>query len=156
MEREDRPGEKRKVRSIALEGGKITSSSKTEMAGKEKSKLFPKDIGMIVNDFLLENFSEIVDYNFTAEVEEQFDEIALGNLKWNGMLDKFYTTFHKTVENTLEKKDKKTGVRVLGNHPETGEPVSVKMGRYGPVAQIGDSANDDKPRFASLQKSQLH
>jgi len=155
VERADRPGEKRKVSSVALEGGKISSSSKTEMAGKEKSKLFPKDIGMIVNDFLLENFSEIVDYNFTADVEEQFDEIAVGNIKWNGMLDKFYTPFHQTVENTLGKKDKKTGVRILGNHPETGEPVSVKMGRYGPVAQIGDSANDEKPRFASLQKSQL-
>jgi DNA topoisomerase-1 len=155
VSREDRPGEKRKITSVILEGTKITSSSKTEMAGKEKSKLFPMDIGMIVNDFLLENFSEIVDYNFTADVEAQFDEIALGNIKWNGMLDKFYTTFHKTVESTLEKKDKKTGVRVLGNHPETGEPVSVKMGRYGPVAQIGDSANDEKPRFASLQKNQL-
>ena len=153
--REDRPGEKRKVRIITLFQEKITSSSKTEITGKEKSKLFPKDIGMIVNDFLIENFSEIVDYNFTADVEGQFDEIALGNLKWTGMLEKFYTSFHKTVENTLEKKDKKTGIRLLGNHPETGETVSVKMGRYGPVVQIGDSANDDKPRFASLLKNQL-
>jgi len=153
--REDRAGEKRKVRSVALSQGKILSSAKTEITGKEKSKLFPKDIGMIVNDFLIENFSEIVDYNFTAEVEEQFDEIALGNMKWTGMLEKFYSSFHKTVENTLEKKDKKTGSRLLGTHPETGEPVSVKMGRYGPVVQIGDSANEDKPRFASLLKNQL-
>lgn len=153
--REDRPGEKRKVRSVTLSEGKISSSSKTEIAGKEKSKLFPKDIGMIVNDFLVENFSEIVDYHFTAEVEEQFDEIALGNLKWTGMLEKFYSSFHKTVENTLEKKDKKTGVRILGTLPETGETVSVKMGRYGPVVQIGDSANEEKPRFASLLKNQL-
>lgn len=153
--REDRPGEKRKVRAIALAGGKIVSSSKTEIAGKEKSKLFPMDIGMIVNDFLLDNFSEIVDYNFTAEVEEQFDEIALGNLKWDGMIGKFYLSFHKTVEDSLEKKDKKTGARVLGSHPETGETISVKMGRYGPVAQIGDAANGDKPKYASLQKGQL-
>jgi DNA topoisomerase-1 len=153
--REDRPGEKRKVRSVLLSQGKISSSSKTEITGKEKSKLFPKDIGMIVNDFLLENFSEIVDYHFTAEVEEQFDEIAVGNLKWTGMLETFYSSFHKTVENSLEKKDKKTGARTLGIHPETGEPVSVKMGRFGPVVQIGDSANDDKPRFASLLKNQL-
>jgi DNA topoisomerase-1 len=125
------------------------------MAGKEKSKLFPQDIGIIVNDFLLENFSEIVDYNFTAEVEEQFDEIALGNLKWTGMIEKFYTPFHKTVTNTLEKKERKTGVRVIGNHPETGEPVTVRMGRYGPVAQIGESGNDEKPRYASLSKNQL-
>ena len=110
---------------------------------------------MIVNDFLVENFSVIVDFNFTAEVELQFDEIAEGNLKWTEMLDKFYSSFHKTVENSLEKKDKKTGSRVLGIHPETGEPVSVKMGRYGPVVQIGDKNDDAKPRFASLLKSQL-
>jgi DNA topoisomerase-1 len=153
--REDRPGEKRKVRSVVLSNGKLTSASKSEIAGKEKSKLFPKDIGMIVNDFLLEHFTAIVDYNFTAEVEEQFDEIALGNLKWTSMIDTFYSTFHKTVEDTLEKKDTRKGARLLGNHPETGEPVTVRMGRYGPFVQVGDSANDDKPRFASLQKNQL-
>jgi DNA topoisomerase-1 len=153
--KEDRPGEKRIVRSIELIRGKISSSSKTEITGKEKSKLFPKDIGMIVNDFLVENFSVIVDFHFTAEVEEQFDEIAEGKLKWTGMLDKFYSSFHKTVEDSLEKKDKKTGARVLGNHPENGEPVSVKMGRYGPVVQIGEQTDDAKPKFASLLKSQL-
>ena len=155
VSREDRPGEKRQIKIITLLKGKLTASVKTEIAGKEKSKLFPQDIGMIVNDFLVENFSEILDYHFTAEVEEQFDEIALGNLKWTGMIEKFYSPFHKTVTNTLEKKERKTGVRVLGNHPETGEPITVRMGRYGPVAQIGDSANDEKPRFASLSKNQL-
>jgi DNA topoisomerase I len=155
VSREDRPGEKRQIKIITLLKGKMAASTKTEIAGKEKSKLFPQDIGMIVNDFLIENFSEIVDYHFTAEVEEQFDEIALGNLKWTGMIDKFYSPFHKTVTNTLEKKERKTGIRVLGNHPETGEPVTVRMGRYGPVAQIGDSENDNKPRFASLSKNQL-
>jgi DNA topoisomerase-1 len=153
--REDRPGEKRKVRSVILAEKKISQSSKTEVAGKEKSKLFPKDIGMIVNDFLIENFSDIVDYNFTADVEKQFDEIALGKLKWTGMLEKFYSPFHKTVVDTLEKKDKKTGIRVLGKHPESGETVSVKMGRFGPVVQIGDATNGDKPKFASLLKNQL-
>ena len=153
--REDRPGDKRQIKIITLLNGKLASTTKTEIAGKEKSKLFPQDIGMIVNDFLIENFSEIVDYHFTAEIEEQFDEIALGNLKWTGMIEKFYTPFHKTVISTLEKKERKTGVRVLGNHPETGEPVTVRMGRFGPVAQIGDSGNDEKPRFASLSKSQL-
>jgi len=152
---EDRPGEKRQIKIITLLKGKFATSTKTEVTGKEKSKLFPQDIGMIVNDFLIENFSEIVDYHFTAEVEEQFDEIALGNIKWTGMLEKFYSPFHKTVINTLEKKERKTGVRVLGNHPETGEPVTVRMGRFGPVAQIGDSENVEKPRFASLSKSQL-
>jgi DNA topoisomerase I len=155
VSREDRPGEKRNIKIISLLKGKVTNSTKTEIAGKEKSKLFPQDIGMIVNDFLMENFSEIVDYHFTAEVEEQFDEIALGNLKWTGMIDKFYTPFHKTVTNTLEKKERKTGVRVLGNHPETGEPITVRMGRFGPVAQIGETGNDEKPRFASLSKNQL-
>jgi DNA topoisomerase-1 len=155
VSREDRPGEKRQIKIITLLKGKLTSSTKTEIAGKEKSKLFPQDIGMIVNDFLIENFSEIVDYHFTAEVEEQFDEIALGNLKWTGMLQTFYTPFHKTVTNTLENKERKTGVRVLGNHPETGEPITVRMGRFGPVAQIGDSNNEEKPRYASLSKNQL-
>ncbi len=153
--KEDRPGEKRKIRLLELKDGKVTSSTKTEVTGKEKSKLFPKDIGMIVNDFLVENFKEIVDFHFTAEVEMQFDEIAEGKLKWTGMLGKFYTPFHKTVESSLENKNKKTGARVLGNHPETGEPVSVKMGRYGPVVQIGEQNNETKPRFASLLKSQL-
>ena len=155
VSREDRPGEKRQIQIITLQHGNYANSTKTEITGKEKSKLFPQDIGMIVNDFLMENFSEIVDYNFTAEVEEQFDEIALGNLKWTGMIEKFYSPFHKTVTNTLEKKERKTGVRVLGNHPETGEPITVRMGRFGPIAQIGDSGNDEKPRFASLSKNQL-
>ena len=153
--REDRPGEKRLVKIITLEKGKAATSSKTEITGKEKSKLFPQDIGMIVNDFLMENFSDIVDYHFTAEVEEQFDEIALGKLKWTDMLHSFYGPFHKTIENTLEKKDRSTGARVLGNHPETGEPVSVRMGRFGPLAQIGSSENGSKPRFAGLAKNML-
>jgi DNA topoisomerase-1 len=153
--REDRPGEKRQIRIISLSGGKLSSVNKTEVTGKEKSKLFPQDIGMIVNDFLLENFPEIVDYNFTAEVEEQFDTIAAGKMPWTGMLDRFYSSFHKTVEASLEKKNKKTGVRILGKHPDTGEQVIVKMGRFGPVAQIGDVENGEKPRFAALTRNQL-
>lgn len=153
--REDRPGEKRLLKVITLSKGKYSTTAKTEAAGKEKSKLFPQDIGMIVNDFLLENFSEIVDYNFTADVEEQFDKIAEGKLKWTGMIDKFYSSFHKTVEESLEKKNRQTVIRILGTHPETGEKVSVKMGRFGPVAQIGDTTNGGKPRFASLAKNQL-
>ena len=155
VSREDRPGEKRNIKIITLHNGKFANSIKSELSGKEKSKLFPQDIGMIVNDFLIENFSEIVDYHFTAEVEEQFDEIATGNLKWTGMMEKFYNPFHKTITNALEKKDRKTGGRLLGNHPETGEPVTVRMGRFGPVAQIGETGNDEKPRFASLTKNQL-
>ncbi|HKK42991.1 MAG TPA: type I DNA topoisomerase [Bacteroidales bacterium] len=155
VSREDRPGEKRQIKILTLSMGKISSTAKTEVAGKEKSKLFPQDIGMIVNDFLLENFSEILDYHFTAEIEEQFDEIALGKLRWTNMISKFYTPFNNTVTNTLEKRERKTGTRLLGNHPETGEPVTVRMGRFGPVAQIGESGNDEKPRFASLNKNQL-
>ncbi len=153
--REDRPGEKRLSKVLTLEKGKVSASTKPEITGKEKSKLFPQDIGMIVNDFLIENFPVIVDYHFTAEVEEQFDEIAAGKLKWTSMLHGFYGPFHKTIENTLEKKDRKTGGRLLGNHPETGEPVTVRMGRFGPVAQIGSSDNGSKPRFASLAKNML-
>lgn len=155
VSREDRSGEIRHIKIVTLQNGEIASSTKTEITGKEKSKLFPQDIGMIVNDFLIENFSEIVDYHFTAEVEEQFDEIALGSLKWTGMIEKFYTPFHKTVTNTLETKERKTSVRILGNHPETGEQITVRMGRFGPVAQIGETGNDEKPRFASLSKNQL-
>lgn len=153
--REDRPGEQRDIKILNLRKAKISSTTKTEVAGREKSKLFPQDIGMIVSDFLIENFPEIVDYNFTAEIEEQFDEIAGGKLQWTGMLDKFYHPFHETVVSTLEKKERKTGVRILGNHPETGEPVSVRMGRFGPVAQIGTTENDQKPKFASLPKNLL-
>jgi len=153
--REDRPGEKRQLKIVSLSKGKISSAVRTEAAGKEKSKLFPQDIGMIVNDFLMENFPEIVDYNFTAEVEEQFDKIADGGLKWTAMLKKFYAPFHKTVENTLEKTTRKTAVRILGTDPATGEQVSVRMGRFGPVAQIGEQSEGNKPRFASLGKNQL-
>ncbi|HOU95217.1 MAG TPA: type I DNA topoisomerase [Bacteroidales bacterium] len=153
--REDRPGEKRKISVLELSDGKVSKSSKIEMAGKEKSKLFPRDIGMIVNDFLMENFSGIVDYNFTAEVEEQFDKIASGQLLWNKMLENFYDSFHIAVKESLEKKNRKKFSRVLGTHPVSGKTISVKMGRYGPVAQVGDPEKGEKPQFASLQKNQL-
>ena len=152
--KEDRPGENRVIGYLVLSNGKITSTPKNEMAGKEKSKLFPRDIGIIVNDFLMSNFSDIIDYHFTALVEKQFDEIAEGAIKWPIMLKEFYIPFHTNVSNSLAN-DKKTGSRILGNHPETGEPISVRMGRYGPVAQIGIAENDEKPKFASLLKSQL-
>ena len=153
--REDRPGEKREIRTHTLEKGAIKSLVKTEMAGREKAKLFPLDIGMIVNDFLVDNFSAIVDFQFTATIEKQFDDIAEGNLIWTKMLDDFYNEFHKTVEASLAKTEKKTGARILGTHPESGEPVSVKMGRYGPVVQIGEASEEKKPKYASLLKSQL-
>jgi DNA topoisomerase-1 len=153
--REDRPGEKRDIRTHSLEKGSIKSLVKSEMAGREKAKLFPLDIGMIVNDFLVDNFSAIVDFQFTATIEKQFDDIAEGNLVWTRMLDDFYHGFHQTVEASLSKTEKKTGARILGTHPVSGEPVSVKMGRYGPVVQIGDASEEKKPKYASLLKSQL-
>ncbi|MBO7522619.1 MAG: type I DNA topoisomerase, partial [Bacteroidales bacterium] len=141
VQREDRPGEKREVKILTLQKGKLTSSTKTEMAGKEKAKLFPQNIGMVVNDFLVNNFPKIVDYHFTAEVEEQFDDVAEGKMLWTNMLREFYTPFHETVENALEKRDSSIGVRVLGVDKKTGEEVVVKVGRFGPVAQIG--SNED-------------
>ncbi len=153
--RQDRPGEKRTIRTHTLQKGIISSAEKSEMTGREKAKLFPMDIGMIVNDFLVENFSDIVDYRFTATVEEQFDDIAEGKFSWDGMLKEFYSVFHPRVESTLSKREKKTGARILGTHPDTGEQVAVKMGRYGPIVQIGEGSGDNKPRYASLLKNQL-
>lgn len=152
--KEDRQGKERKYDSVLLKNGEIKTESKTEITGAEKNKLFPNDIGMVVNDFLGQHFDEIVNYNFTASVEEDFDKIANGNLAWAKMIDKFYKPFHKTVENTLETSNRTVGERVLGEDPETGKPVTVKIGPYGPMAQIGLKDDEDKPRFASLQRGQ--
>lgn len=153
--REDRPGEKRIVAQLTLAKGKITRSEKAEIAGKEKSKLFPKDIGMIVNDFLIANFPDILDYNFTAGVEKEFDEIAAGEMKWDEMISSFYGPFRKTVDDSLSTRARMTGARLLGNDPATGLPVSVKMSRFGPVVQLGEASPDQKPRFANLRRDQL-
>lgn len=152
--KEDRPGKERKYESIILKNGDIKIENRTEITGAEKNKLFPNDIGMVVNDFLVKNFKEIVNYNFTASVEEDFDKIANGKLEWANMIDKFYKPFHKTVESTLEKSSRSVGERVLGDDPETGKPVTVKIGPYGPMAQIGLKDEEDKPKFASLQRGQ--
>lgn len=153
--REERPGEKRVLTLITLTKGKITKSERTEITGKEKSKLFPKDIGIIVNDFLTANFPDILDYNFTAGVEKQFDEIAGGDLEWVKMLSTFYTPFHESIETALSKKERMTGTRELGTDPSTGLPVFVKMSKYGPVVQLGEASPDNKPRFANLRRDQL-
>jgi len=153
--REDRPGEKRTVTQLSLSKGKITRSEKSEIAGKEKSKLFPKDIGMIVNDFLISNFPDILDYNFTAGVEKEFDEIASGEMAWEKMISDFYGPFHKTIDESLSTKARMTGARQLGNDPVTGLPVMVKMSRFGPVVQLGEASPDNKPRFANLRPDQL-
>jgi DNA topoisomerase-1 len=127
---------------------------KTENVGFEKSKLFPTDIGTVVNNFLVENFNNILDYNFTANVEEEFDEIAEGKMVWNQMIKEFYFPFHKQIEGTLENSGKVSGEKLLGKEPKTGENVFVKIGRYGPMVQIGDADAEEKPKFASLKKGQ--
>jgi len=155
--KEDRPGTEREYNIILATKDKITSKKKTEIAGTEKSKLFPTDIGMVVNDFLMENFKQIMDYNFTASVEKDFDDIAKGEKIWNKMIDNFYRPFHGQVENVLKNSERSKGERILGKDPKTGKQVSVKIGRYGPIAQLGQSSSDEnneKPQFASLRPGQ--
>ncbi|GAO29872.1 DNA topoisomerase I [Geofilum rubicundum JCM 15548] len=153
--KEDRDGTPRDYRALVLKSGKVTGSTRTENTGAERSKLFPTDIGMVVNDFLVKYFPNIVNHDFTAEVEKEFDSIAAGELVWNVAIDKFYTPFHKQVEETLEKSERNTGERLLGDDPKTGKPVSVRIGRYGPMAQLGDGSDEEeKPAFASLTREQ--
>jgi DNA topoisomerase-1 len=155
--KEDRPGETRNINILVLKENKekVEEKTKKETFGKEKGKLFPSDIGMVVNDFLLKHFGEILDYNFTATVEKQFDEIASGKVNWTEMIRNFYRDFHPKVESTEKSTGKTTGERVLGKDPASGEEVIVKVGRYGPVVQIGRADGDKKPRYASLRKGQL-
>ena len=155
VEKETREGKERKYRLLTLKDEKISANTKTETYGREKSKLFPTNIGIVVNDFLLEHFAEIFDYNFTAKVEEQFDDIAKGEKQWNKMLDEFYKSFHPKVEKTLENSGKNKGHRYLGQDPDSGKPVYVRIGRYGPMVQLGDREDEEKPKFAGLEKGQL-
>lgn len=153
----DKPGKERKYITISLSQDNISESIKIEYFGTEKSKLFPDNIGMIVNDFLVEYFKEILDYNFTANVEKEFDEIADGKLNWTEMIKKFYRKFHPQVESTLQKSEVDKGERHLGEDPETGKPLLVKMGKYGAIAQLGENTkneDDEKPKFASLRRGQ--
>jgi DNA topoisomerase-1 len=152
--KEDRQGTPREYREVVLEDHTIREQTQTEMAGSEKNKLFPNDIGMVVNDFLRKHFTEVVNYNFTAEVEKEFDEIAQGNKEWSNMIERFYGPFHEKVEETLEKSGKNTGERILGTDPKTGRQVAVKIGPYGPMVQLGTREEEEKPKFASLQKGQ--
>ncbi|MFO7922112.1 MAG: type I DNA topoisomerase [Bacteroidales bacterium] len=153
--REDRPGTERKYTVIELDRhDNISERSQTEISGREKAKLFPNDIGMVVNDFLLDHFNDILDYNFTASVEKEFDDIAEGKLSWPDMIDKFYRPFHKKVEETIETTERNKGERLLGADPGSGKNVYVKIGRFGPMAQIGDSNDQEKPKFAALRREQ--
>jgi DNA topoisomerase-1 len=156
--KEDREGKERNFTVLFFENNNISRSVKSEKFGSEKSKLFPSDIGMVVTDFLAKHFENIMDYGFTASVEEEFDKIARGQLVWNNMIAKFYTPFHKEVVETSENAERQNAVRVIGVDPESGKPVSVKVGKYGPYAQIGENSDDEnpeKPRYASLRSGQL-
>jgi DNA topoisomerase-1 len=154
--KEDREGKEREYISLTLEKETVRKEIKTEITGSEKAKLFPDNIGMIVNDFLLEYFKNILDFNFTAKVEKQFDDIASGKGDWAKMIDDFYKPFHKQVQTTLEVSDYTKGERVLGTDTDSGKPVIARMARYGPVVQIGEQKedSDEKPRFASMLKGQ--
>lgn len=152
--KEDRVGVKRNLSLITLKDKIISEESKSENTGAEKAKLFPTDIGMVVNDFLMNNFKDIMDFNFTAKVEEEFDEIADGKLVWTRMLSEFYKPFHKTVEHTAETSEHQSGERMLGKDPVTGKQVIVRLGKFGPIVQIGHQDDEEKPRYASLRKDQ--
>ena len=155
VERGDRAGEKRSFITLELSKGKIKESTGTAAVGSDKGKLVPTDTGIVVNDFLIEYFPNVLDYNFTADLEQRFDLVAEGKAEWQKEIGSFYNVFHPEVEKANDMRlEHKVGERVLGIHPESGKPVSVKIGRFGPVVQIGDSSSDEKPQFASLQKNQ--
>lgn len=153
--KEDRDGIDRAFTELVLSGQKITEKNKTEHTGAEKSKLFPTDIGMVVTDFLIKYFDLIMDYNFTAKVELEFDEIAEGELVWNDMIRTFYDPFHAKVEGALNDAERANGVRILGIDPTSGKELSVRIGRFGPVAQLGEAVEGgEKPQYASLRATQ--
>ncbi len=152
--KESRDGTKRPYDVITLKNDEITSKKKQETTGAEKNKLFPTDIGQVVNSFLMEYFSEIMEYNFTARVEMEFDEIADGQKSWVNVIKEFYWPFHQQVEGTLQKSQKYSGQRLLGRDPVSKRNVYARIGRFGSMIQLGDADEDDKPRFAGLQKDQ--
>lgn len=150
VERSSLEGESRPYLQLSLIKNEIKEKKLTENVGADKGKLIPTDIGMIVNDFLITHFATIVDYNFTAKVEEEFDDIASGKEDWAKMVGRFYDTFHPTVAHVEQNAVRETGERILGTDPATGKPVSVRLGRYGAMVQIGTVEDEEKPRFASL------
>jgi DNA topoisomerase-1 len=150
--KEKRDGEERKFVQLIHKNGLIEKKILSEITGAEKDKLTPSDIGRIVTEFLIEHFSKILDYQFTAKVEKEFDDIASGLTAWSAMIDAFYHPFHQNVDKTLDTAEKATGEKELGKHPQTGKPVFVKIGRFGPMVQIGLSTDEEKPVFASIPK----
>ena len=154
VEKKDVEGFIRQFDLLTLKNGEIKTQEKTEKAGFEKSKLLPTDLGALVNRFLMQYFENIIDYQFTATVEKDFDEIADGNKKWNDMIGKFYAPFHSQIKETVDTTGKFSGERLLGVDPKSGKNMFVKLGRFGPVVQIGETESEEKPRFAGLAKGQ--
>lgn len=155
VEKKLKDGVERSYKQLILMNENITTEDKTEITGREKNKLSPTDIGIVVTHFLQDNFEQIMDYQFTAKIESQFDNIAKGNLEWKKMLSEFYTPFHNGVEDTTENAERATGERHLGEHPDNGRKVIVRIGKFGPMAQVGDEKEDgEKPKFASLLDTQ--
>jgi DNA topoisomerase I len=154
VEKRDKEGVRRDFTVLTLTNGKISTVTQHENTGAEKSKLFPTDLGLVVTDFLVQYFDDVMDYGFTARIEQEFDEIALGKMQWGNMLDGFYAPFKKDVENTLENAERIRGEKELGIEPSTGKKVVARMGRYGPMVQIGEVSDEEKPRFAKLKNTQ--
>jgi len=154
VEKRDKEGVKRDYRILMLKNNNVEKLVEQENTGAEKSKLFPTDLGLVVTDFLKQYFDDIMDYNFTARIEEEFDEVAQGKILWNKMIDDFYNPFKKDVDNTIENAERIKGERELGIEPASGKKVIARMGRYGPMVQIGDVNDEEKPRFAKLKNTQ--
>ena len=159
-EKRDKDGVKRSFQILTLQNDMVSAKTSDENFGAEKSKLFPTDLGMVVNDFLREHFERVMDFDFTAKIEAEFDSIAQGKQKWNSMIDDFYHPFHESVEHTIETASRAKGERELGVDPVSGKPVFARLGRFGPMVQIGISGvagapeTEEKPKFAKLRANQ--
>ena len=155
VEKRDKEGVRRSYTIFSLSAGnEIHKSVATEVVGTEKGKMFPTDLGLVVNDFLVLNFEKVMNYKFTAHIEQEFDEIATGKLKWSKMIGEFYTPFHNTIEDTLENAERAQGERELGTHPETGKKIVARMGKFGPMVMVGTAEEEEKPKYARLKSGQ--
>ena len=154
VEKKDKEGNKREFTILKLKEDKIQKSIHSENTGAEKSKLFPTDLGLVVTDFLSKHFDEVMNYSFTANIEEEFDKIAEGKQQWSKMVGDFYKPFHEDVEHTLENAERSVGERELGNDPVSGKPIIARMGKYGPMVQVGVQQDEEKPKFAKLKSNQ--
>lgn len=155
VEKKDKEGAQRQYNQLTLGiDGTVSHKVLSENTGAEKGKLFPTDLGMVVTDFLNQHFQKVMDFRFTAKIEEEFDEIALGKIRWSNMIDGFYKPFHLNIENTLETAERAKGERVLGADPASGKKIVARMGKYGPMVQIGETTDEEKPRFAKLKTGQ--